>query len=330
MLQALARQRILLTGAAGFVGRHLFYALQASGCEVRCASRDPEQARRRYPNREWVYFDVDEPATVQAAMAGCGGAYYLIHGMSDGPDYEEREVRCAESFARAAQQAALKRIVYLGGVQPAGAPSRHLRSRLQTGHILRQGRVSTVELRAAMVIGRGGSSWEMVRDLSVRLPFMILPKWLKNRSQPIAIADVVFALLAAFTLPETLAGAYDVPGPEAVSHRDLLRRVAMANGGMRPLMVDVPVLTPTLSSYWIRLVTRANGQLARELVQGLTSDLVTADEGLWQRFPQYRRTPLDQAIRQAFEDEHQDADPSPRAQQELISLVKELDACLSQ
>jgi uncharacterized protein YbjT (DUF2867 family) len=248
--------------------------------------------------------------------------------MSDGLDYEAREARNAERFAAAAKQAELKRIVYLGGVQPTGIPSRHLRSRLQTGKILRHGFPSTVELRAAMVIGRGGSSWEMVRDLSVRLPLMILPKWLQYHSQPIAIADVVFALLAAFTLPDAMAGAYDVPGPESISHRDLLRRVAIAHGGIGPLMIDVPVLTPTLSSYWIMLVTRANGALARELVQGLTSDLLAADEGIWQSVPQYRRTPLDQAIRQAFEDEQTRADPSPRAQHELILLVKEFDACM--
>jgi uncharacterized protein YbjT (DUF2867 family) len=203
-----------------------------------------------------------------------------------------------------------------------------LRSRLRTGEILRQGAVSTVELRAAMVIGSGGSSWEMVRDLSVRLPAMILPKWLQNRSQPIPVADAVFALLAALALPDTMAGAYDLPGLESISHRALLQRVAAAYGSMRPVMIDVPVLTPTLSSYWIMLVTRANGKLARELVQGLTSDLLAADAGIWQHFPQYQRTPLDEAIRHAFEDEHASENPSPRAQHDLLTLAKELDACM--
>jgi Type II CAAX prenyl endopeptidase Rce1-like/NAD(P)H-binding len=191
MLRELAQKRILLTGASGFVGRYLFYTLQAAGCEVRCASRHPERARRHYPNRNWVRLDLEDPATVQPALEGCHGAYYLIHGMSDGEDYEEREARSTETFVTAAQQAGLQRIVYLGGVQPAGLSSRHLRSRLRTGEILQQGAVSTVELRAAMVIGNGGSSWEMVRDLAVRLPVMILPKWLQNCSQPIAITDVM-------------------------------------------------------------------------------------------------------------------------------------------
>jgi len=328
MLRELAQKRILLTGASGFVGRHLFHTLQAAGCEVRCASRNPERARQRYPNRNWVHLDLGDPATVQPALEGCHGAYYLIHGMSDGEDYEEREARSAEIFVTAAQQAGLQRIVYLGGVQPAGPRSRHLRSRLWTGEILRQGAVSTVELRAAMVIGNGGSSWEMVRDLSVRLPMMILPKWLQNRSQPIAVTDVVFALLAALVLPDAMAGTYDLPGPESISHRALLQRVAAIYGRIRPLMIDIPVLTPTLSSYWIMLVTRANGKLARELVQGLTSDLLAADAGIWQQFSHYQRTPLDQAIRHAFEDEKASDNPSPRAQHDLISLAKELDACM--
>jgi uncharacterized protein YbjT (DUF2867 family) len=155
MLRELAQKRILLTGASGFVGRHLFYTLQAAGCEVRCASRNPEHASRRQPNRDWVRLDLEEPATVQPALDGCHGAYYLIHGMSDGDDYEEREARSAETFATAAQQAGLQRVVYLGGVQPAGPPSRHLRSRLRTGEILRQGATSTVELRAAHGPPRG-------------------------------------------------------------------------------------------------------------------------------------------------------------------------------
>jgi uncharacterized protein YbjT (DUF2867 family) len=326
MLQELAQKRILLTGTSGFVGRYLFHALQAAGCEVRCASRNLEHARRDYPDRDWVHLDLEKPATVQPALDGCHGAFYLIHGMSDGDDYEAREARSAETFAAAAKQSGLQRIVYLGGVQPAGAPSRHLRSRLRTGEILRQGAVSTVELRAAMIIGSGGSSWEMVRDLSVRLPIMILPKWLHNHSQPIAIADAVFALLAALVLPDAMAGAYDLPGPESISHRDLLQRVAAIYNSIRPVMIDVPVLTPTLSSYWIMLVTRADRKLARELVQGLTSDL-TADAGIWQHVPQHQRTSLDQAIRHAFEDEKVSENPSPRALHELRTLVKERDTC---
>lgn len=326
MLQQLAQQRILLTGASGFVGRYLFHALQAAGCKVRCASRNPERAQQDEPDRDWVHLDLEKPETVQPALDGCHGAFYLIHGMSDGDDYEMREVRSAETFATAAQQSGLQRIVYLGGVQPAGTPSRHLRSRMRTGEILRQGGASTVELRAAMIIGSGGSSWDMVRDLSVRLPIMILPKWLQNHSQPIAITDVIFALLAALALPKDMAGVYDLPGPETISHRDLLQRVAAIYSTIRPVMIDVPVLTPTLSSYWIMLVSRADGKLARELVQGLTSDL-TADEGIWQHFPQHQRTSLDQAIRHAYEDEKVSENPSPRALRELQTLAKELDIC---
>lgn len=327
-LQDIKNERVLLTGASGFVGRHLYPALHAAGCEVFCASRKPHEALQRHPDRTWVHLDLDDPATLEAALAPCTAAYYLIHGMGDGADYEQREAQCAEAFTDAAKRVGLRRIVYLGGVAPAGTPSRHLRSRLATGRLLRQSQVSTVELRAAMIVGKGGSSWEMVRDLAARLPLMVLPKWLKNRSHPVAIGDVVFALLVALALPDEAAGVYDIPGPEQVSHQELLQRVA-AHWRMRPIMINVPVLTPRLSSYWIRFVTRANWNVAKELVAGLTSDLIPADEGLWALVPHYRRVPLDDAIQAALADEKLTGSPSDRALEEIAATVKAFQSCPS-
>lgn len=326
-LQDIKNERVLLTGASGFVGRHLYHALQAAGCEVFCASRKPHEARQRYPERTWVRLDLDDPAILDAALASCTAAYYLIHGMGEGADYEQREAQSAMAFTDAAQRTGLRRIVYLGGVAPAGTPSRHLRSRLATGRLLRQSKIPTVELRAAMIIGKGGSSWEMVRDLAARLPLMILPKWLKNRSHPVAIADVVYALLVALALPDEAAGVYDIPGPEQVSHQELLQRVA-AYWGRRPVMINVPILTPRLSSYWIRFVTRTDWHLAKELVAGLTSDLIPAGEGLWALLPHYRRTALDDAIHAALQDEKLTGSPSPRALEEISTSVKAFKACL--
>lgn len=301
MNQPLDDRPVLLTGATGFVGSHLHPALEAAGVPVRCASRSPEEARRRQPDREWVELDLERPHTLDPALAGCRAAYYLIHRISDDPDYVERELAGARDFAAAAAKAGLERIVYMGGVEPAGEPSRHLRARLETGRVLRAGEVPTVELRAAMIIGAGGSSWEMVHDLAKRLPAMVLPRWLQNRSRPVLVDDVVVALLAALDLPAGWNGWLDVPGPTVVSHKDLLRKVA-AEKGYSPVMVDVPVVTPKLSSYWIGLVSDAKLDLAQELVEGLTSDLLPSGEVAWERLPDHRPVELDEAIRVALED----------------------------
>jgi uncharacterized protein YbjT (DUF2867 family) len=299
---------ILLTGATGFVGRHLYAALDAAGLPVACGTRDPAKARERWPDREWVEVDLDRPHTLEpalGALGGCRKAVYLVHGMADGDDenggdYAEREAGAARDFAAAAARAGLSKVVYLGGVAPAGEPSRHLASRLAVGEILRAGPVPTHELRAAMVVGTGGSSWRIVRDLAKRLPVMVLPAWLRNRSAPVFVDDVAVALLGALELPGT--AWLDLPGPEVLSHRDLLDRVAEAFG-YRPTMVEVPFVTPRLSSYWIGLVSGANLSLARELVEGLTSDLIPTGESVWDHLPGRGPTGLDTAIAEAIRDE---------------------------
>lgn len=304
--------RVLLTGATGFVGHHVYPALVAAGCDVRCASRDPQAARRCYPGREWVHLDVERQETVTAALRGCSAALYLVHGMGQGGDYPQREARSAEHFVRAAEAVGVERIVYLGGVMPAsGRGSRHLASRRGTGERLRAGTVSTIELRAAMIIGAGSASWIMVRDLAARLPAMVLPRWLRNHSHPVAIDDVVWGLLAALFRSERESRILELPGPERISHRDLLRRVAALLGHTR-IMVNVPVLTPRLSSYWIALMTRVDLELARELVEGVRYDLDPREDILWELVP---HTPmaLEDAARLALEDERSDSFPAPTA-----------------
>lgn len=302
--QGIPEGSVLLTGATGFVGRHLYAALDAAGLPVVCGSRDPEGARERWPERRWVRIDLDEPHTLEPALAGCRKAVYLVHGMGDGgsDDYAEREAASARDFASAAAQAGLEKIVYLGGVEPAGEPSRHLRSRLVVGDILRGGGVPTHELRAAMIVGTGGSSWRIVRDLAKRLPAMVLPSWLRNRSSPVFVDDIALALLAALDFEGT--GWLDIPGPEIVSHRELLDRVAK-HFGFKPAMIEVPFVTPRLSSYWIGLVSGADFALARELVEGLTSDLLPQGESVWERLPGLRPTGIDEAIEEAIRDERE-------------------------
>lgn len=294
--------KILLTGATGFVGRHLYPALVAAGHSVVSASRDPESAMDRFPGRPWVYLDVDDAASLRNAMEGCDAAFYLIHGMAGGSDYPEREAEAANMFARAAEAAELSRIVYLGGMAPKGEPSRHLASRLRTGAILRQGSVPTIELRASMIVGSGGASWRICRDLALRLPLMVLPRWLRSKTQPVAIADVVFALVRALALDESQAGDYDLPGPDTLSVRDILERIARLDG-TRPVMIGIPLLTPHLSTYWIRLVARSDSQLAAELVEGLRSDILARGDGIWPLLPAHERIGFDDAARLALEAE---------------------------
>jgi len=295
-------RRILLTGATGFIGRRVYPALREAGWEVRSASRHAAESAQREPERDWVSFDVERPETVQSAVQGVDAVLYLIHAMGQGGDFEQKEQAAASTMLRCAEEASVKRIVYLGGVAPAGDASKHLRSRLATGDTLRSGKVPVIELRAGMIVGAGGLSFRMVRDLSARLPFMILPQWLQNRSQPVAVDDVVKALTRAVELPSDVRGVFDLPGPETLTGEQILRRIA-ALLGVRPMTLRVPVLTPRLSSYWLKLITSADFGVAQELVEGLTSDLVAKNESFWRFLPEQPPTPFDVAARAALEQE---------------------------
>lgn len=298
---------VLLTGATGFVGRHVQAALPVTKWDVRRATRDRDQAKRS----GWVYLDVEDTTSLRPALRGCDAAIYLVHSIDDSEDYPEREARAAEAFLRAAEEEGVRRIVYLGGVAPAGRSSRHLRSRLRTGEILRGGRVSTIELRSGLIIGAGGSSWMMVRDLAARLPAMLLPRWLRFSSWPVWIEDVVVAIVRALDLPLEGSAWFDLPGPERMTHADFLARVAKSMG-RDPRLVGVPVITPTLSSYWIALVTRADLALARELVQGLQSDLDPTGVVFWDELVDEKATEFQTAVYQALEDEAAETVPTKK------------------
>ena len=295
--------RVVVLGARGFVGHHLCERLVQAGATVRATSRHPDAARAQYPSFEWVYVDVEDQASMESAFEGADAAVYLVHQMrGDAADLEEAEARSAQLAIDAADRAGLRRIVYLGGPEPAGEVSHHLRARLRTGEILRSGATSCIELRAGMVVGAGSESWLIVRDLALRLPVMVLPKWLSRRSQPLGLQDVLVAIMAALALEDAGSHAYDLPGPETLSGREILLRIA-AQAGIRTLMIPVPVLTPSLSSHWIRLVTRADYAVARQLVDGLTCDLVAEGPTFWTRCPDLPRTSFDDAIRAALEAE---------------------------
>jgi len=295
-----AGPEVLLTGAAGFIGNRLWPVLDAAGLRVRCVSRDAERAARRWPERDWLQADLTDPNDLDHALAGCRVAYYLVHGMAEQQrDFRAREVELAGVFRDAADRAGLERIVYLGGVEPQGPASEHLRSRLEVGEALRAGRVPTIELRAGMIVGAGSTSWLIVRDLAARLPGMILPRWMRTRSQPVAVADVLVALLQAGRVPFPESAWYDLPGPEVLSGKEILEHAAGALGLRRPAMLDVPFLSPALSSHWVRLVTRADWSVARELVLGLAHDLLARDDRYWQLISHDRRVPFREAARRA-------------------------------
>lgn len=312
--------RVLLTGATGFVGLHLYPVLTSANLSVVCGSRHPEAAHARFPAREFRPLDVADFDSAWRALEGCDAAVYLVHSMADVKRYDRAEERNAKTFLRAAERAGLKRIVYLGGPQPTGKGSRHLRSRLRTGEILRSGRVSTIELQATMIIGPGSESWRIVRDLAARLPVMLLPRWLESRSQPIYIDDVTAAIRLALTMEHSGSAAYPLPGPQTLSAREILRRTAQLMG-LSPRMYGVPVITPHLSSYWISLVTRANQRIASQLVEGLRTDLVAPDDGFWRRFPEHTRVSFDEAARLALRAEADSLSVRDRLTEWLIHRV---------
>lgn len=309
--------RIIITGASGFVGGRLARAMQTSARAVICTSRNPERARSIHPTCRWERLDAERPETIDGLLRPGDRVFYLIHGMSDGDDYSERESRGAHCFAQVARDREVARIVYLGGPEPQGTPSRHLSSRLLTGEILRNSGVPTVELRASMIIGSGSESWRIVRDLAARLPIMVLPRWLQNHTQPIAIRDVVAALLHALDLDDEQCGVYDLPGPEVMTFEEVLVRTAKLRGS-QPRRIHVPVLTPRLSAFWLRFVTGADIHVVNELVEGLRSDLVAEGDGYWRLMPNYQRTSFDEAAREALRHDEQNLSPTASAAEAIV------------
>ncbi len=303
-MNASSRGTVLLTGATGFVGRHVHGPLVEAGWDVRCSTRDVAAARARWPDREWVRLEQQDVDSVERALEGCDAALYLMHGMaSHSDDFRQAEIQQAESFSVAAARAGLRRIIYLGGVAADVDPSDHLKSREEVGAALRAGGVPTFELRASMIVGDGSLSWLIVRDLAARLPVMIVPRWLRSRTEPVSIHDICIALVGSLELEGAGSEWFDVPGPEALSMREILARTAAALGVRVPLMVQVPFLSPKLSSHWVRLVTRAEWSVAREVVVGLKTDLLAQDDRFWALIGHPERQTFDEAARIAVEEE---------------------------
>jgi uncharacterized protein YbjT (DUF2867 family) len=305
---------VLVIGASGFVGRHLCATLNAAGFTVRRATS--RAGRHEVPNDAWVYLDLAEPRSYTHALEGCGSVVYLYHGLGTDKAYPEREAEAAIGIREAATHAGTKRLVYLGGVIPAEGCSQHLQSRRMTGEILRSGSPSTIELRAAMIIGCGSASFNLVRDLVVRVPVLALPPWLDNASFPISIDDVCFALTLALTLPLTESVWFELPGPERVTHRELVQRLGELLG-TRVFEAPFGLLTPSVSSRLLALIGRERHSLVSELVSGLRADLTPYGPSFWEYVKKRPERSLRDAILSAIADESSSIQPSPGTEDRL-------------
>jgi uncharacterized protein YbjT (DUF2867 family) len=292
--------RILVVGASGYVGGRLAARLLAQGHTVRLASRDPRGLLERFPGAEVIRIDLLEPQTLPAALEGIELAYYLAHSMAGGEaGFEQRDRDAARAFARAAKAASVGHIVYLGGLgDPSRELSPHLASRQQVGAELAAHGVPVTEFRAAIVIGSGSASFELLRSLVEHLPVMITPRWVRTLCQPIAIRDVLDYLVGAAGHPER-AGIVGIGGPDVLSYAEMMHTYARLRG-MRRLMIPVPVLTPRLSSYWCSLVTPVPSAIAKPLIEGLRNEVVVRDPGPAAAFG-IETTPFELAVQRAIE-----------------------------
>lgn len=290
-------QTILVTGAGGFIGGRLTKELLTRGYRVRCMDR----GERSYPQGvHKVQADLLDPDTLAPALAGVHTAYYLVHSMGTGKgDFAERDRRAASNFVAAAEAAGVSRVIYLGGLGEAGdSLSHHLASRLEVAGILQGGRFSTTFLRAAVIIGAGGASYEMVKSLVERLPVMITPRWVSTRSQPIAVADVISYLAGCLEVNATCDATFDIGGPDILTYRDMMERFA-AIEGKSLLIIPVPVLTPKLSSYWVGLVTPVKSAIAIALIEGLSNEVICRENRIRELVP-IKLSSYDDAVRTAL------------------------------
>jgi uncharacterized protein YbjT (DUF2867 family) len=269
---------ILLTGASGYVGSHLLAALARTDHDVRALTRRPETADLP-AGTDVRRGDALSGEGLDEALEGCRTAYYLIHSMGDAggeEDFAARDRRAARTFATAARRAGVRRVVYLGGLGGDASSSEHLRSRNETAGVLAEHGPPLVHVRAAMVIGSGSASFEIVRHLVDRLPFMIAPLWVETRTQPVAIADAVKALIAVAEA-EHAPAEVQLGGADVLTYREMMSRYAALAGRRKRLLLKVPMFTPRLSSYWVALVTPVQLGLIQPLVEGLGQEMLVTE-----------------------------------------------------
>lgn len=268
---------VLVTGATGFVGRRLVPTLTEAGHTVRAMTRNPDAYEGV---GDPVGADVDDPDSLAVALAGVDVAVYLVHSLDDA-DFERKDAQAARNFSRAAADAGVRQIVYLGGLGVDGDDlSPHLRSRREVERLLGTDGVPVTVLRAAIVVGHGGISWEITRQLVKNLPAMVVPKWVHTRSQPIGIDDVVRYLAGVVDLEDALGRVFEIGGPEQLTYLEMMQVASEVSGGRRLPIVTVPVLTPRLSSYWLALVTDVDATTGRNLIDSMSTEVVVTDTSI--------------------------------------------------
>jgi uncharacterized protein YbjT (DUF2867 family) len=286
--------RVAVFGATGTIGEPLL-PLLAQEHEVVAISR---RARENQEGVEWRQADAADAESVRRALKDVEAAYYLVHSLGRA-DFEERDLQAASNIAAEAERAGVRQLIYLGGLGDDGAElSPHLRSRIETGRRLEKGAVPVTTLRAAIVVGPGSAAFETVVALVDRLPAMVCPRWVGVRTQPIALRDTLAYLAGVCGRDEALGRSFDIGGPEVMTYREMIERIARLLG-RRPLIVEVPVLTPYLSSLWLNLVTPVSASVARPLVEGLRNPTIAREERIRELLP-FELTPFDVAAREAL------------------------------
>ena len=287
--------KVLVAGASGFVGRRLCPALEQHGHAVRAMTRRPQSYRGF---GEPVLGDVSDAGSLDAAADGCQAAYYLVHSLAS-TNFEKDDASGARAFGSAAVRAGVERIVYLGGLgRDDDELSAHLRSRREVEHLLGEGGVPVTTLRAGIIVGYGGISWEMTRQLVEHLPLMITPRWVHTRTQPIAVDDVVRYLVGVLDAPETAGRAFDIGGPDVLEYVEMMRRVAVIEGRKR-MVIPVPLLSPSLSARWLSLVTDVDTQTGRSLIDSMTNEVIVRDDSI-RKLVQFEPMDYDDAVLQAL------------------------------
>ena len=303
--------RVLVLGGTGFIGKRLVRELSSRDIKLRLLARDPSKASAMVSEGKDIEItqgDLMKKKDLKEALRGIHSAYYLVHSMggksiTKNTEFAEKDKKSAENFVSVAGDAGLQRIIYLGGLGEKGKDlSEHLNSRAEVAEILSSGSPSATILRAAIIIGAGGASYEMLRYLVERLPVMICPKWINTRIQPIAVKNVIEYLVGCLTNNATAGKTFDIGGPEILTYKKMMEQYTEARGIARRVIIDVPILTPTLSAYWVDFVTPIPSGIAHPLIEGMKNEVICKDNSI-DRFVEINKTPFIEAVKIAVSEE---------------------------